>query len=271
MPSLCPVDGSAVIKSGVAYHCSNPQCGAVQRKFLRHFVSRKAFNVEGLGPKIIDRFLDEGLIADAADIFSLRSGDIEALERFGEKSAENLVSEIKLRKKISLPRFIYALGILHVGEETSQVLARHITAKFKNKSIGELTKILPSITVEDLRDLPDIGPVVAQSIYHWFHNQGRLKLLGRLVAVGVSLRRLQPSAGGEKLAGKTFVITGVLHALSRETAEEKIRALGGKASQSVSQKTTYLVVGDKPGSKLAQAQKLGVKIINDKELMAMLN
>ncbi|MEK7076607.1 MAG: NAD-dependent DNA ligase LigA, partial [Patescibacteria group bacterium] len=139
MPGVCPVDGSKVIRDGVAFRCSNPRCGARLRESLYHFVSRKAFNIEGLGPKIIDRFLDEGLIVDAADIFTLEEGDVAVLERFGEKSAQNIVGEVKEKSRVTLPRFIYALGIFHIGEETARLLAdqfhSHVLKNMRMKDI----------------------------------------------------------------------------------------------------------------------------------------
>ena len=260
MPARCPVDGSAVKQEGAIWRCSNPVCGAKQRELLYHFVSRGAFNIEGLGPKIIDRFIDKGLISDAADIFTLQKGDIEVLERFGEKSAENIVNEVKAKSKITLPRFIYSLGILHVGEETANVLAQ------KFGSIEKLKKA----SREDLEATRDIGPIVSQSIYSWFRESGHLRLLERLERAGVRIESEKRKAKSEKLAGLTFVLTGTLDSLSRQQAKEKIRALGGDVSESVSQKTSYVVVGENPGSKYDKAKKLGIKTLVEKELLTML-
>ncbi len=274
MPARCPVDGSKVIRSGVIYRCLSKTCAAQHRESLYHFVSRSAFNLEGLGPKILDRFLDEGLISDAADIFTLQKRDVAALPRFGEKSAENIVSEIQAKKEIPLPRLIYALGILHVGEETAQLLAREIIAKFKfhklKIKIGELLKIFMGLSLEDLQEIPDIGPKVAESIYAWFHDAKNGHFLEKLEKVGVRIEPRRASEKGEKLNGKTFVLTGSLKSMSREEAKEKVRALGGDVSETVSKKISYVVAGSEPGSKFEKAKKFGVKTINEKELLALL-
>ena len=266
-PDHCPIDDSKVIKDGVAHRCSNPQCGAVRREFLYHFVSRKAFNIDGLGPKIIDRFIDEGLISEAVDIFKLKKGDVEVLERFGEKSAENIEREINARKKIDLARFIYSLGILHVGEETAQLLARQVIAKLK---INDLINYFSKISIEDLQGINDIGPIVAKSIYDWFHNKKNIKLLEDLEAAGISVSVPSIKTSDLKLTGKTFVLTGTLKSMSRDDAKEKIRSIGGEINESVSKKTDYIVVGENPGSKLDRAKALGIKVLEEKELLKIL-
>lgn len=279
IPTRCPFDGAKIIKEEVIYRCSNPKCGARHREALRHFVSRAAFNIQGLGPKIINRFLDEGLISDAADIFELKEGDIAALERFGEKSSQNIIYEVELRKIVSLPRFIYALGILHVGEETAQLLAKEFQYKDVrhpyNKDVGhpkisDLIRFYKNLSLEKLQQIPDIGPKVAQSIYDWFHNEKNIKFLEKLEKVGVEIEipKLKPIS--YKLKAKVFVLTGSLESMSRERAKEKIRSLGGEVSEAVSKSTNYVVVGSEPGSKLEKAKKIGVKIINEDELLGML-
>jgi DNA ligase (NAD+) len=246
---------------------------------LYHFVSRAAFNIEGMGPKIIDKFLDEGLISDSADIFELQKGDIAALERFGEKSAENIVAEIAEKKHVTLPRFLYALGILHVGEETAVLLAKNfefVTIKNAKQNsstipIKNILKVFESKSLEDLQKVPDIGPKVGQSIYEWFRTKRNIELLARLEKAGVIIEAMPArTAQSARLAGKTFVITGSLESMSREEAKEKIRALGGDASESVSKKTDYLVAGSEPGSKFDKAQKLGVTVINEGEFLKLL-
>jgi DNA ligase (NAD+) len=271
MPKKCPVDGSPVIRDGVAFKCSNPNCAAVHREGLYHFVSRGAFNIEGLGPKIIDKFMDEGLINDAADIFDLKEGDIEVLERMGKKSAENIVKEVNAKKEISLSKFIYSLGILHVGEETAALLARNLEIRNSKFEIGDLLKQIKKMTLEDLQQISDIGPVVAQSIYNWFHEDRNLKLLQKFEAVGVKIKMEKKTAKSGKLKGQSFVLTGTLETLGREEAKDRIRALGGDVGESVSKKTSYVVVGAEPGSKLEKAKSLGVKILNEKEFLALIN
>ena len=260
IPSKCPVDGSRVVNEGAIWRCSNSRCGARHREQLFHFVSRRAFDIRGLGGKIIDRFLDEGLINDAADIFDLKKGDIEVLERFGEKSAENIVREIGEKKEITLQRFLYSLGILHVGEETAIDLAK----RFPASSIGEIEKIYGRLTKEELEGVKDIGPKVSESIYGWFREPRNITLLRKMKEAGVSITK-ERRIGGEKLTGKTFVLTGTLSKMSREEAKEKIRALGGDVAESVSKKTDYVVAGENPGSKYDKAKELGVRILTESE------
>ena len=272
MPERCPVDGSKIIRDGVAYRCSSPSCGARHRESLYHFVSRNAFNIEGLGPKILDRFLDEGLIADAADIFALKKGDIAALPRFGEKSAKNIVREIEQKKKLPLPRFLYSLGILQVGEETALALSRNIKvpASGGEARIRDILRTYQNLSLGDLQTVPDIGPKVAQSIYDWFHEPRNVRFLERLEKAGVEVESAKSQISNAKFSGKTFVLTGSLESMSREEAKEKIRAQGGDPSESVSKKTDYVIVGAEPGSKFEKAKKLGVKIIDEKEFLKMI-
>jgi len=284
MPGFCPIDGSPVIRDSlsagrrsVAYKCSNPNCAAKLRESIYHFVSRSAFNIEGLGPKIIDRFLDDGLISDAADIFTLQKGDIEVLERFGEKSAENIIQEIQSKKSLSLPRFIYSLGILHIGEETSQLLAKEISLRLKIENwkleIKNLLKITQNFSSNDFQEIRDVGPKVAESIYGWFHDDKNIEFLKKLEKAGVSISptsNIQHPTSNPKLSGKVFVLTGSLENISRDEAKEKIRALGGGVSESVSKKTDYVIAGSDPGSKLKKAKKLGVKILTEQEFINLL-
>ncbi len=272
MPAKCPVDDSPVIRDGVAYRCSNKNCGARQREFLYHFVSGNGFNMEGLGPKILDRFMDEGLISDAADIFTLKKGDIEVLERFGEKSAENIIKEIEERKKIPIEKFIYALGIIHVGEETARLLAQKIVAsdlRLATRPNGVL-EFFEHLTLEHLQQIQDIGPAVAKSIFDSFHDKRHRELIRKLDQAGVALDSGKLKTKSSKLAGLSFVLTGTMEGMSREEAKERIRALGGETSESVSGKTSYVVAGAEPGSKLAKAQKLGVKVLNEAEFLNLL-
>ncbi len=259
-PNTCPRCGTKLVKpkGEATWRCPNRQCPARKREFLYHFVSKKAFDIEGLGPKIIDRLIDENLISEAPDIFDLKEGDLVPLERFAEKSAKNIVSAIGNSKKISLSRFIYSLGIRHVGEETAIDLAQYFGSikNLKKASKGELEAI------------PDIGEVVAESIYKWFQSKQNQKLVDDLLKAGVEIQ--PPPKIGKKLKGKTFVLTGTLESMTRAEAQKKIRMLGGNPSSSVSQNTDYLVVGKEPGSKLEQAKKLGVKVIGEKEFLKMM-
>ena len=284
MPGKCPVCGGAVEKRNplpasslsrggadtnppdkggnrgvvsVALYCSNPKCPAKNDRYLQHFVS--VFEIYELGPKILRRFKDEGLITDAADIFTLDKGDIAVLERFGEKSAENIVLEIKNKRKVPLARLLWALGILHVGEETARDLAQHF---------GTLEKIMEK-NLEEINQIENIGPAVSKSVYEFFRDKGNLSFIEKLKKNGVVIEKAEKQKAG-KLTGKTFVLTGTLETMSRDIAKEQIIRGGGKVSGSVSKNTSYVVSGSDAGSKLKNAQKLGVKVLSEKEFLAML-
>jgi len=272
MPKTCPVCGSKLVKpqGEVVWRCPNPQCRAKQRRYLYHFASRGAFDIEGVGPKIIDQLLKENLITSPADLFELKEGDLIPLERFAEKSAKNLVKAIQSKKEISLPKFIYALGIRNVGEETSALLAQKLKIRKEKLKINELIKTFQKLSLEDLQSIKDIGPVVGKDIYEWFRQEKNIQFLKRLEKVGIEIINPTVSGISRKLKDKTFVFTGSLKTLTRRQAKEKIRALGGDVSESVSRKTDYLVSGENPGSKLTRAKKLGVKIIGEKEFLKMI-
>jgi DNA ligase (NAD+) len=262
VPHICPICGSKVIKIGdeVAYKCSDKNCGAVLREKIYHFVSKKAFNIIGVGPKIVDRFLDEGLIKDASDLFLLKEEDIKHLERFAEKSSSNIIKSIQSKKEIKLERFLFGLGIPQVGEETAFDLARRYGGleKIKNSSLEELEKI------------QDIGPKVSESIYHWFREKKSLEFLQKLGKAGIVIKSQALRHNDQKLRGKIFVLTGELEIMTRDEAKEKIRELGGDVSSTVSKNTDFVVTGSEPGSKFDKAQKLGVKIINEKEFLKLI-
>src|SRR3989344_1741276 len=261
MPDKCPICGDKVVRveGEVAHKCANKNCFVVQLRKLEHFVSRDAFDIDGLGTKILEQLYKEGLVRDPADLFTLEEGDIEPLERFAEKSASNLIQSIQSSKTISFNRFIYALGILHVGAQT----ARDLTNTFSD--LDEIIHIFPS----SFQEVDGIGEKVANSIFEFFQDEHNLALVEKLLAVGVVIKR-ETALTSHKLAGKTFVVTGTLDSMSREEAEAKIRMLGGKASSSVSIKTDFVVVGINPGSKSDQAKKLGVKILDEKSFIKLL-
>ncbi|MBI2023065.1 NAD-dependent DNA ligase LigA [Candidatus Giovannonibacteria bacterium] len=261
LPKKCPVCGHPIVrKEGEVQHkCVNKNCPAKKREGLYHLVSRKAFDIDGLGPKIIDALLDNALIQDAADLFELKEGDVQPLERFAEKSAQNLIEAINNAKKISLSRFIYGLGILHVGEETAIDLAEYF---------GSIDK-LASASKETLNSLPNVGDVVAESVYTWFRDEANELFLKKLLK-HVEIAK-QPKKKAGKLSGKTFVFTGEMEAMSRDEAKAKVRALGARPSESVSKETDYVVAGANPGSKYDKAQKLGIKILDEKEFLEMLD
>lgn len=260
MPSRCPICGGPVIKpKGEAVaRCGAENCFAIEQEGIKHFVSRDAFNIEGMGEKIIEQLVQEGLISDSSDIFKLKEGDLKPLEHFAEKSAQNLISSIKMSTKITLNRFIYALGIRFVGAVTASDLANYFESLEATKKAKQ----------EEIEMISGVGPVAGKSIFIWFHDKKNLKLLEQLKSGGVAIEK--PKKIGNKLAGKIFVITGALDTMSREEAETKIREQGGKATSSISKETTYLVVGDNPGSKFAKAEKLGVKTISETKLFKIL-
>ena len=259
-PRICPVCGAKLVKpeGEVVWRCPSSKCPARKRKNLYFFASRKAFDIEGLGPKIIEQLVDENLISQASDLYELKEGDLIPLERFAERSAKNLVEAIQESKEVSLSRFIYSLGVRHVGEETAIDLANYF---------GSIDK-LEKVSREELEKISDIGPKVSGSIYNWFQSKENLRLVGDLLKVGVKI--LPPRKKGDKLEGKIFVLTGSLKSITRPEAEKKIRLLGGHPSNSVSGQTNYLVAGSEPGSKLDKAKKLGIKIISEKEFLELI-
>ena len=265
MPKNCPVCGQPIrqAQGEVAYKCINKNCPAIKREAIYHFVSKKAFDIDGVGPKIIDQLMDVALIYDAADLFTLKKEDLLNLERFAEKSAENTIEALRDKKEVSLNKFIYSLGINHVGEETALTLAK----KFK-----KLDNIR-NASLEELKSVPDIGPIVAKSIYNWFQRKHNQSLLNKFKKAGVGVleeKFVQPNGRSGRLAGKTFVLTGTLESLSRDEAKDRIRELGGDISSSVSKNTDYVVAGSEPGLKYDEAKKLGVKIVDEKEFLSML-
>ena len=274
IPIHCPIDNAKVVNEGAIWRCSNPKCGAKNKRSLQYFVSRKAFDIRGLGKEIINRFLDEGLISDAADIFEIIEGDVAVLKRFGKKSAQNIIREIQSHKIINLARFIYSLGILHIGEETAQLLTRQIIAKIKNQNvkikINEIIIFFQKYSLEDLQNIRDVGPKVAQSVYEWFHNEHNIEFLKKLERVGIKIESPKSVSKTQHLKAKTFVLTGSLESISRDQAKEKIREFGGNVSESVSKKTDYVVTGSEPGSKYEKAKELDIKILNEKEFLNMI-
>ena len=255
-----PVQGFSQNTPSVAFYCINKKCVAKNERYIEHFVS--VFDIYELGPKVLRRFKDEGLITDAADIFSLDKGDIASLERFGEKSAENIIEEIKNKKKIPLSRFLWALGILHVGEETARDLAQHF---------GTLEKIIENSkeNINEIDSIENIGPAVTKSVLQFFQDKNNLHFIEKLKENGVVIEKMEKIKGG-KFEGLTFVLTGTLSTMSREIAKEKIIKMGGKVSGSVSKNTSYVVVGEDAGSKLKDAEKLGVKTLSEIDFSKML-
>lgn len=264
MPKKCPVCKSNVEQreggsdKTVAFYCINTSCPARNRRGMQHFVN--VYEIYEIGPKVLDRLQEEGLITDSADLFTLEESDLSGLERFGEKSAKNIIESIESHKKVPLWRFIYALGILHVGEETAKDLAVHF---------GTLEKIM-NATQEDIEAISNIGPVVTKSIKQYFSHEENSAFIKKLLDSGVIVEKETKKSGG-KCVGTTFVLTGTLISMDRNEAKKKIESLGGKVSSSVSKNTSYVVAGENPGSKYDDAQKLGVKILDEKEFIKILS
>jgi len=264
MPTHCPVCGSRVEKpagEAIARCTGGLFCPAQRKQTLLHFASRRAMDIEGLGEKLVDQLVDQGIVATVADLYKLDLPTLAKLERMGEKSAANLLAAIERSRVTTLARFIYALGIRNVGEATAKDLARHF---------GSLEALM-NADVAALQQAPEVGPVVAESIAHFFAEAHNRKVIAALRAAGVHWpENATPPAGALPLAGKTFVLTGTLPHLTREQAKQMIEAQGGKVAGSVSKKTDYVVVGSDPGSKFAQAQALGIPLLDEARLMELL-
>lgn len=260
MINSCPSCGSDLVKKEeeVVWRCPNAKCFKRKIGWFKHFVSRSAFNMEGIGPKVLEKFIEEGLVSIPSDLFDLKEGDILPLERFAEKSVQNIIESIQKRKEVSFSRFIYSLGIRNVGQKTSKDLAK------KFKSIEDIK----DATREELESLSDIGPIVSESIIDWFSDKDNQLFLRELERKGVVyfLEKQKSSI----LSGKKFVITGTMKNLSRELAKEKIISLGGEVSSAVSKNIDYLVSGENPGSKYQKAKDIGLIIINEEEFLEMI-
>ena len=262
MPSHCPVCGSRVVREQgeVALRCVNTNCPARLKESIRHFASRKAMDIDGLGEVLVDHLVESGLVRSLADIYQLTEEDLVKLERMGQKSAQNLLAEIAESRTRSLNRALYALGIPMVGERTASILA---------DDFGSMDK-LSAANMEELQSVFEVGPKVAASIHTFFREPKNRDLLERLRREGLQFEAEKKIAKATPLSGKTFVLTGTLETYSREEAKERIEQAGGYVTGSVSKKTDYLVAGSDPGSKLEKAKSLGVTIIGEKELQALL-
>ncbi len=259
-PKKCPVCGSRVVKEPelVAYYCDNPSCPAQIKRTLLHFTSRPAMDIHGFGEAVVDQLVDSRRVMNVADIYDLKADDFLGLELFAEKRAENLLDQIVSSRARPLNKLVYALGIRHVGERTAETLAEHF-------SLDELAKA----GEEHLSRVPEIGPVVSATIAEFFSTPEVKKLVGRLKKAGLDFHKLAPRATSSALEGKTFVFTGELSGMTREEAGEKVKALGGKVSGSVSAKTSYVVAGEAAGSKLKKARELGVAILDEKQFLEL--
>ncbi|MEN6372573.1 MAG: NAD-dependent DNA ligase LigA [Armatimonadota bacterium] len=261
MPDKCPVCGGDVEKpEGEAVaRCIDIACPAQLKEKIQHFASREAMNIEGMGPSLVERMMEAGLVADPGDIYCLTKEDFSNIERMGEKSIDNILASIERSKTTTLARLVYALGIRHVGERTAQVLAQHF---------GSLERV-ENAAVEELAEVPDVGHVVAASIARFFAQEETKKVLEKLEKAGVRPESARAAGEESPLAGKTFVFTGGLETMTRDEAEEIVSQAGGKPSSSVSKNTDFVVAGEKAGSKLDKARDLGVTVITEQEFLEM--
>jgi DNA ligase (NAD+) len=263
LPAVCPVCGSPVVREedqAVARCTGGRICAAQRREEIKHFASRRALDIQGLGDKLVDQLVERDWVRTPADLFDLEQAQLATLDRMGEKSAQKLHAAIAAAKRTSLPRFLYALGIRDVGEATALGLAQY----FRDVAA------LRAAPAEEIQRVPDVGPVVAANVAAYFAEAENRSIVDRLLASGITWPALdRPTSDGE-LTGKTFVLTGTLNALTRDAAQEAIIARGGKVSGSVSKKTHYLVAGSEAGSKLKKAQDLGVTVLDEPAFLELL-
>jgi len=261
MPEKCPVCGTKVVRTAgeVDYRCVNANCPAKLRETILHFASRGVMNIDGMGEALVTQLTDHGLVKNVADIYKLKKADLLSLERMGDRSAQNILDEIEASKKLPLERVIYGLGIRMVGERTAQFLAEHLGSMEALEKAG----------VEELQNVNEVGPRIAESIVEFFGIAANRKLVDRLREAGLTWKG-QKKERGIKLAGKTFVLTGTLAHFTRDQAKKLIEDAGGKVAGSVSKKTDYVVAGADAGSKLDKAKELGVSVIGEKEMAELL-
>jgi DNA ligase (NAD+) len=257
MPEKCPVCGTKVVKTEgeVDYRCVNANCPAKLRETILHYASRGVMNIDGMGDALVTQLTDRGLVKNVADIYKLTKADLLSLERMGEKSAQNVLNEIGASKKLPLERVIFGLGIPFVGERTAQFLAEHFGSLDALMNAGQ----------EDLEEVNEVGPRIAESIRKFFEEPKNRDLVNRLRDAGLTLSGKKRERG-TKLAGKTFVLTGTLLNYTRDEAKKLIEDAGGRVSGSVSKKTDYVIAGSDAGSKLDKAKELGVAVIEEKEM-----
>ena len=265
MPRQCPVCGSDVVREPgeVNHRCSGGLfCAAQRKEAILHFAQRRAVEVEGLGDKLVDQLVESGLIRTLPDLYKLGFTTLAGLDRMADKSPQNIVAALEKSKHTTLPRFLFGLGIRHVGESTAKELAKHF---------GKLDAVMDA-SVEQLLEVADIGPIVAESIHTFFAQPHNREVVEQLRAAGITWEEGEPAAQAPKpLAGQTFVLTGTFPTLSREEAKELLENAGAKVAGSVSKKTNYVVAGTEAGSKLDKAQALGVAVIDEAAMLAMLD
>jgi DNA ligase (NAD+) len=274
MPKKCPVCGSLVKrkKGEAAIYCTNPNCYAKEKNKIIHFVSKKGFNIEGLGEKIIERLLNKGLISDPADLYNLTVGDLKPLERFAEKSADNLIEAIEKSKNIIFSKFLFALGIKYIGQGACELIYNDLRLKKQLQNSYKLRKIINIMlgyTFDDFKNIKGLGEKSALSLLDYFSDKKNIEFLFKLDLANIKIFFEKFTKPITAVAHKTFVLTGELDTLTRQMASDKIKKAYGKVSSSVSKNTDFLVAGKNPGSKYENAKKLGIKILNEKEFLKM--
>ena len=261
LPSICPSCSAPVIREEgeAAVRCVNPECPAQLLRNVIHFCSRDAMDIEGLGDALVEKFISENLISNVADIYDITAGEIMMLEGHQEKSAKNLVEAIERSKQNDLSRLLFALGIRHIGQKAAKLLSEHF---------GDIDSIIAA-SEEEIAEIDGFGGIMAKSAAEFFSMTQTADLIERLKAAGVNMKSLKEKSDDQRFAGLTFVLTGTLPTLSRKEATEIIENLGGKASSSVSKKTSYVVAGEEAGSKLQKATDLGIPVITQDDLLKM--
>lgn len=258
MPSKCPVCGAEVVKEEVIYRCIGLDCPAQLKGRIKHFASKRAMDIDGLGVKLVDQLVDKGLVKDVADLYYIKKNELIALERMADKSAQNIIDAIEKSKTKPLGKFLFALGILHVGETTAEDLAGHFSQLDDFFQLSE----------EDLMKVEGIGPEVSASVVQFFRDKKNRESIERLKRAGIKL--IEPSAKERgRLASKTFVFTGTLKSYGRDEARNLVESLGGVTASSLSKKVDFVVVGEDPGSKVDKARELGIKILSEEEFKKM--
>jgi len=275
-PIIKDVIGIKGDEESAAYYCKDKNSFAIQKEKLRHFVSKKGLNIDGCGEKIIEQLMNEGIVSDAADIFELKIGDVEHLERFADKSAQNLIDAIDTAKNVKLEKLLFALGIRYVGEETTILIVNNIAKIIEEevKTLHDVVTVFAHITVEQWESIDGIGGRAASSLVDWFGGEKNQKMLMKMHESGVIIKGIEKvvikGVKNKSVIGKAFVLTGTLPTLSRDEAKDLIRNAGGKIVSSISKKTDFVVAGEKAGSKLDKAKKLNVKVIDESELKRMM-
>jgi DNA ligase (NAD+) len=262
LPDRCPVCGEDVVRpAGEAVsRCINASCPAQLKERIRHFASKGAMDIDGLGEKLVEQLVEKGLVKDFSDIFKLKKEELEKLERMASKSAQNIVDAIEHSRKVKLDRFLYALGIRLVGEHMARVLANHFMT---------LERVRKAANEEELMAIDEVGPEVAQSVASFMSEKANRKLIDRLLKNGVQVQDSGGTPRDSKLKDKSFVFTGTLSSMARDEAERTVERLGGQATSSVSKNTDFVVVGENPGSKADRARELDVQVLSEEEFLRM--